>query len=160
MSETNNHACACGCDHDHGDDCHHHHSAVNTTNSNPDLTAEESALFSMIEQYGCLPVAQFVLRNSKEESLYAIALAPVAIDDLSDSMEKVKHTGQILLSLEHKGLITLDYDIPITGYDYDGYRNSELFKYFECTVEENYGKPGFLFDTADIETGSMAIAEN
>ena len=123
------------------------------------MTAEESNLFALIEQYGCLPVAQFVLRNSQEESLYAIALSPVAIEEIDDSMEKVKQTGQILLSLEHKGLITLDYDIPIAGYDYDGYRNSELFKYFESTVQENSGKPGFLFDTADMETGSMALTE-
>ena len=61
--------------------------------------------------------------------------------------------------LEDKGLITLDYDIPITGYDYAGYRESALFIQLEKAAREGGDKPGFLFDLPVMEGGSMALTE-
>lgn len=168
---------ACGCGHDHSqDDCgcgHAHHEHVHKANCGcgqhhqvrtksvelQDSTPEEKNFLLILAQYTYLPVTRFLLTNSAEAELVSIALAPVVIDSLADTMETVKKNGQALLSLEERGLITLDYDIPLDGYDYEGYRDSDLYRYFAHTVEESKGKPGFLFDTATLETGSMALTD-
>lgn len=75
-------------------------------------------------------------------------------------MEAIKARGAILMSLEQKGLITLDYDIPISGYDYQGYKDSVVFKQLEKAAAEAKGQQGFLFDIAAMELGSMALTES
>lgn len=167
----------CGCGHahrghEHTEGCgcgrkHHEHEhapgcgcgAMEVPASLDGFSPEEQRFLTILAQYMYLPVTRFLLRNSAEEELIAIALAPVVIDDLADTMDTVKQNGQILSSLEARGLISLDYDLPLDGYDYQGYRDSELYRYFERTVEESCGQPGFLFDTAELETGSMALTE-
>jgi hypothetical protein len=56
-------------------------------------------------------------------------------------------------------LISLDYDIPLQDYDYTQYTKSALYSYFKETVNEGKKNPGFLFDTAEIELGSIALTE-
>ena len=75
-------------------------------------------------------------------------------------MEQVKETGKMLLDLEERGWITLDYGYPLEGYPYTEYRESALYALFRRTVEEAKGRPGFLGDTPVLELGSIAPAEN
>ena len=171
--------CACGHDHhDHHDHHHHeHHEACGCGHEHhghehgencgchayeggiEGLSDTETEMLRVIGRYSCLPVSRFALRSSKDDSLDMTALEPVTIEREDDSIEAVQERGHILLSLEDKGLITLDYDIPITGYDYAGYRESALFIQLEKAAREGGDKPGFLFDLPVMEGGSMALTE-
>ncbi len=166
------HTEACGCGHDHRDHHehdqhshqHHHEHGENCGCQHYEggiegLTEPEADLLRLIGRYSCLPVARFALRSSKDDSLDMTAMEPVTIEHEDDSIEAVRTRGDTLLSLEDKGLITLDYDIPITGYDYAGYQSSALFKQLELAAMEAAGRPGFLFDLPVIEGGSMALTD-
>ena len=184
MDHKHDEHCGCGCGqhnhehhhHDHGEHCgcgcdtHHHHGhqhhehgpdcgCATWTGSIDGLSNDEANILHMLGLYGYLPVTQFVLVSSKESSLQMVALAPVAIEDPADAMDVVKQRGALLSELEHKGLITLDYDIPISGYGYEGYRESAIFADLQQAVKDTLGKPGFLFDGANIEQGSMALTD-
>lgn len=138
----------------HGAECECHSLKYN------DAALSEAHLSALIDmaQYSCLPISRFVM-SGKEDDICFSALAPVFINDPDDSMETVKEIGTTLTYLEQNGLITLDYDIPIRGYDYKQYTDSALYAYFKQTVKAGSEKSDFLFDTAKIELGSMALTE-
>ncbi|MEN6350994.1 MAG: Abi-alpha family protein [Syntrophomonas sp.] len=106
-----------------------------------------------------LPVSRFIMSSSIEEEARIVSLAPVYINSIDDSMEMVKEIRTILAELEKKGLISLDYDIPLQDYDYTQYTKSALFLYFQETVNEGKRNPSYLFDTAEIELGSIALTD-
>jgi len=100
------------------------------------------------------------MSSSIEEEARLVSLAPVYINSVDDNMETVKEIRTVLSELEEKGLISLDYDIPLQDYDYTQYTKSALFSYFKETVNEGKRRnPSFLFDTAEIELGSIALTE-
>lgn len=141
--------------HDHDCCCHSHEYKEKEIEFN---NMEKSILMDLSTHH-CLPISRFIMSSSTEEEARFVALSPVFINDLGDSMEKVKEIGAILSGLEEKDLITLDYDIPIHGYDYQQYTNSVLYSYFRETVKEGMKKTTNLCDTAEIELGSMALTE-
>ena len=151
--------------HSGGGDCSCHSHSPNSeracTHSQEPLTinSEERSVLLEFEQRNHLPVSRFVMSSSTEKEARFVSLAPVYINALDDSMETVKKIGAILSVLEKKGLISLDYDIPLQDNDYTQHTNSVLFAYFTETVNEGKGNPRFLCDTAEIELGSMALTE-
>lgn len=156
--------------HDHHRDCDHHHehgpdcgcgqgAPLKVDAERFSLSAEQADLLALIARYRYLPVARFVLESSSDGEVWSVALAPVTIEELGDSMETVKRRGALLRALSDAGLLSLDYDVPIDGYDYEGYKQSELFKYFERTVADGAKLPGATFDRAALDMGSMALTE-
>lgn len=123
------------------------------------VTENQKAFLHQLSHSHYLPVARFTLADSREEDFCSTALAPVFLRSAGDSMDAVKEAGAFLQGLEDQGLLTLDYDIPLSGYGYEEYRQSALYKYFCATVAEGAGKPGFLGDTPVLELGSMALTE-
>lgn len=166
---TNNEQCGCGCGHNHehehnhencGCGCGCNHEQHEKKPINPEeITENQKAFLHELEQRHFLPVARFTLKDSREKDFNVTALAPVFLRSTTDSMELVKEAGAFLKGLEDMGLITLDYDIPLNGYEYEEYKNSEIYKYFCATVAEGATKPNFLGDTPVLELGSMAICE-
>ena len=152
------HGCGCGCgEHHHAHSSHQH---LGEWDGSLEWLGEQAVwLLCTIRQYGHLPVARFVLRSAEEEELEMTALAPVAVNAADEGMETVKPRAEALQLLADKGLITLDYDIPIADYDYDGYRRSVIFAQLEEAAREAKGREGFLFNVPAMELGSMAIAE-
>ena len=138
------HACGCGC-------------SSSREDSSPEKLSETEIhfLYHLVESH-YYPVAQFILKSSKESDFESIALSPVFITDIKDTMEQVKNCGETLKMLEEQGFLTLDFDIPLNGYSYEQYYNSELFAYFKDTVEKGKEKENFLGDIAIMETGSIA----
>lgn len=178
MHDHENHHCGCGCHHDedhhheHHEGCcgahHHHHDhgacECGCGEERPlppieGMTARQQNMLLGLYQRKYLPVACFSLSSTKDESLYSIALAPVYMASPDDSMEAVKALGNELSALEKEGLLTLDYDIPLSGYPYREYKESALYKYFTDTVVDSAAKPGALFDTPTLELGSMALTD-
>lgn len=152
------HSCSsdCGC-HSHSSD-----SERGSAHSQEPLTTnnEEISILQEIAQCGHLPISRFVMSSSTEHEARFVSLAPVYIKALDDSMKTVKEIGMVLSGLEKKGLIALDYDSPLQGYDYTLHTNSALFAYFTETVNEGKKNSSFLCDTAEIELGSMALTKS
>ncbi len=140
--------------------CHDHchsNSCGECCHSEITLTEHERDFLARLAQAPFLPVACFRLKSSHTPHAHLVALAPVFLDSREDSMESVKQTGAVLTSLETYGLITIDYDEPLQNADEGLFRQSKLFAYFEETVRAGSRVPGFLFDVAALEVGSLAL---
>ena len=140
------------------DDCHCTTNRLHVVHG--ELSEAEQAFLLRLEQHQYLPVVQFVAKSTRESSFECIALSPVYLYEKTDDMQTVKATGELLTSLEKKGLVTLDYDITLSNYDYSMYEQSSLYNYFKETIEEGKKRDGFLADQAVIVFGSIAPAEN
>jgi len=124
------------------------------------INSKEISFLRELVKCSYLPVSRFIMSSSIEEEARLVSLAPVYINSVDDNMETVKEIRTVLSELEEKGLISLDYDIPLQDYDYTQYTKSALFSYFKETVNEGKRRnPSFLFDTAEIELGSIALTE-
>ena len=154
MSFNNDHHDCC---HGHGSEHHEHTCCAGHQKREILLSDEETQFLRCLAQTPFLPLARFVLRSSKSTHLESVALAPVYLSDKDESMESVKKTASILLNLAEYGLITLDYDEPLQNGDYAVYSNSSLYTYFTETVTEGSKNKDFLFDTAALELGSIAL---
>lgn len=150
--EHDNCNCGCGCDHEH-------HSHADKGNTPIEVTESQRDFLHQLSHHHYLPVARFTITDSKEEDFVSTALAPVFLNAADDDMKTVKAVGAFLQTLEDSGLITLDYDIPLDGYDYAEYKESALYAYFCATVAEGAAKPNFLGDTPELELGSIAPTE-
>ena len=157
ISKITRHSCS-------GDCCSHSHTSNlegDCAHSLESLTINSKEISFLKEFVKCsyLPVSRFIMSSSIEEEAWLESLAPVYINSIDDSMETVKEIRTVLSELEKKGLISLDYDIPLQDYDYTQHTKSALFSYFQETVNEGKKNPSFLFDTAEIELGSIALTE-
>lgn len=104
-----------------------------------------------------LPVARFILKSTTNHHFESVAMAPVFIEDITDPIPKIKEMGEFLLELEMKELITIDYGIPISKYDYEDYSESFAYKFFQDTVNDGKRQTNFIADTAVLEKGSIAL---
>lgn len=151
--------CGCGgggcCGGGHGGGCCGRHKPL----QKEDLSEAQLAMIDQLLVYHYLPVARFVLTSSKEDDFVVHALEPVQLQTVNDSLGQVKERSAMLLDLEQKGFISIDYDIALSNYDYQDYYKSAVFAYFKQTVDEGAQHADFLGDTASIETGSLAITE-
>ena len=114
--------CGCGCGHDHS-----HPRPTDDPASPIEATGNQKDFLHQLGHHRCLPVARFSVQNSREPDFIATALAPVFIRTAADDRTAVKEAGDFLQALEDMGLITLDYDIPIKGYDSADYKGSALY---------------------------------
>lgn len=146
--------CGCSCGYDHTDK---ENTKVHATPA--EVTENQKSFLHQLHHNHYLPVARFTLTDSREPNFISTALAPVFIRNVSDDMTMFKEAGAFLQKLEDMELITLDYDIPLSGYSYEEYKSSALYAYFCKTVAEGAEKPGFLGDTPELELGSMALTE-
>lgn len=153
--------CGCGCGHDHGHHHHHHHDDFDAKKIVVDtnLTENQVTFLHQLSQYQYLPVCQFIVRSSTQDEFEIVALQPVFIRSIHESMEEVKEAGAFLQQLHDQGMITLDYEIPLDGYSYHEYKESDLFKFFCDTVAESVSIENALGDTAALEMGSMGLTD-
>ncbi|WP_411676303.1 hypothetical protein [Caproicibacter sp.] len=124
------------------------------------LTDGEAELLGKLFSGGAAPVSRFVMGSSREDDLESVALAPVVVRGPEDDVETVKKLGEIITSLEDRGLIALDYESPVPGFDDHMVRESAAFTAFEEAVEEGGKRPGFLFDTARLDSGSITLTDD
>lgn len=71
------------------------------------VTEGEVALLNRFAELAFLPVAR---RWDSEDPVY-----------LEDGVEKAPLNGDLLKALQFKGLISIDYDMPLAGFDYAAY---------------------------------------
>lgn len=160
--ENNNHHshdgshCGCGCHH-HGN--HKKTAPMESIDNFEKLSLTNSQISVLVELHHCkyLPISRFVMSSSVQAEAVFIALAPVYLTSVNETIEDVKMMGTIFTKLAEKGLISLDYDIELSNYDYSLYTYSEVYKHFEQTVAEGKKQKNFLCDISEIELGSMAL---
>lgn len=148
----NNHNC-CDHSHDHSHDHQHSHTC------NAELTQNERDFLHQLSHTKYLPLASFITKSTKTHSFEIIALQPVFIRSLGDTMADVRECGEFLEILAQKGKITLDYDIPLDGYAYDEYKNCSLYAEYCQLVAEGSKNENFLGDIPSLQFGSIAIVE-
>jgi hypothetical protein len=120
------------------------------------LTIGENNVLMALTERGALPVARFALTSSKNAEAYAVAMEPVYIASPSDSMDVIREYGALFAGMEDKGLIDLDYDVPLPGYPYFEYKGSDAWKRFVEAAAEAKAR-GFTFDTPNLELGGIAL---
>lgn len=123
----------------------------------PQLSLDEKHIIGRLQQYHYLPVCQFIMAKENEGDVRFIALSPVYLENGQEDMATVKKLGAALKTLEDKKIVTLDYDMPLKGFDYILFETSRVYKELEQAVEEGSRRPGFLCDTTEIEQGSIAL---
>lgn len=148
--------CGCGCSHGHN---HKHSCGADAPAAPIEVTENQKNFLHELAHRHFLPVARFTIKDSREDSFISTALAPVFLNAATDDMNSVKEAGAFLQTLEDLGLITLDYDIPLSGYSYEEYKTSTLYDYFCKTVAEGATRPNFLGNTPVLELGSIALTE-
>lgn len=121
------------------------------------ISPPEEAFLSKLAQCPFLPVAEFFISSSKTDDFTNLALSPVFLETGEETLEEIKIIGQILLGLEEKNIISLDFDSPLEGSDPNLFYNSHAFALLKKTVEEGNVNEGFLFDTPTIELGSVCL---
>jgi len=149
--EHDNHGCACG--HDH---CHEAPRSYDIFKDGKRNEAAEGFIH-LLNTHHFLPCARFLLKSTRQPEFTSIALAPVFISDGEESVALLRSIGELLLGLEQHGYISIDYDIPLDGFDYTYFQESKAYRLFEQTVQEARGREGFLGDIAAIEFGSIAL---
>ncbi|MEG0830207.1 MAG: hypothetical protein RSD88_06570 [Anaerovoracaceae bacterium] len=152
---SHEHGCGCSCgshDHDHEEKCRAKKNQGPIT-----LNKEEVEMLLFFKENKYIPISEFVMAGSENDHIAFSALAPVYLMKSDDTMEDVKKVGTVLKSLEEKDIISLDYHIPLQGYDYSIHTDSKLFKYLIKTIEDGKDNPDFLCDKAEIELGSAAL---
>lgn len=162
MSCNCNEGCGCG-GHDHaheGCGCGGHEEATPfyTYNQEP-LTDGQKTFLQQLAQCCYLPVVRYVVKSTKEADFQMAAFGPAFIQGDYNTMADLSQVRTFLSDLEKLGLLSLDYDIPLDGYDYAPYYESEVFTKLQETVAEGKNMSDFFGDTAAIETGSMALTE-
>jgi hypothetical protein len=164
QAHNHEHGCGCGCG-SHGHSHTHQEQqeescggCCSKQGQEPiHIVKEELELLLELKEYNYLPISEFVMCSSENDHVRFSGLAPVYIKKMNDSMEVVREKRTVLKQLEEKGLISLDYDIPLQGYDYSMHTESELYKYFIETVEAGKNNSDFICDKAEIEFGSAAL---
>ncbi len=121
------------------------------------LSEAEKDFLTLLAQTPFLPITRFLMKSSKSDHLESVALAPVFLYGRCDSLTKVKETGRLIDRLAHHQIISLDYDISLENGGYNDYRQSEVFALFSETLEAGKANPDFLFDTPEIQFGSIAL---
>lgn len=163
MSSTNNHkkhdyadAHHC-CGHNHDKQKHNFGCCSGQEPHAIELTDREHKILLNLIKTSPLPLSKFLLTSTKSNHLESVALASVHIIDRMESVEEIRERGEILSSLEDKGLIILDYEHPLENFDYGFYSNSAAYQQLEELVYEGGKKEGFLFDNIRLETGSITL---
>ena len=121
------------------------------------LSEDEKQFLSLLAETPFLPVTKFLLKSTKSDHIESVALAPVYLTDKNDSMETIKNTGRIIERLAEHNVISIDYDIPLENYDYSDYEQSDVFACLKEMVAEGQNNPNFIFDTAGLQFGSVAL---
>lgn len=121
------------------------------------ITPQEEAFLSKLAQCPFLPVAQFLLKSKQSDHLTNLALSPVYLETGKETLPQIKEIGQVILSLEDKDLLSLDFDQALEGSDPRLFQDSDAYHLLEKTVEEGKATGEFLFDLPLIEFGSIGL---
>lgn len=91
-----------------------------------ELNREERAILLELAQTPFLPLVQFVRRESYFAPLEPLEPSPVYLRTGEEDTAEIELVSLALRRLASRGYLTLDYGIPLSGYDYVLYQTSAL----------------------------------
>ena len=91
-----------------------------------ELNREERELLLELAQTPFLPIVQFARRESYFAPLEPLEPSPVYLRTGEEDTAEIELVSLALRRLASRGYITLDYDIPLSGFDYVLYQTSGL----------------------------------
>lgn len=120
----------------------------------PQLNRREEALMDELTAVLYLPICRFVLvPKGGDWEDGTVILSPVLLNDEHDTLEAVMDRADTLVSLALKGLLTLDFDIPLTNCTYEVFYRSDLFREFTLRFRDApEGRPL-------LQRGSAAVSQ-
>lgn len=121
------------------------------------ISTEEEAFLQKLSQCPFLPVAEYITTSSKSHHLRNVALSPVFLETGKETVPDLNTLGDIILDLEERDIISLDFDTPLDGTDESLFTNSHSFQLLQDTVKEGMNREDFLFDQTHIEYGSVCL---
>ena len=126
------------------------------------ITEGERDFLLLLGQSPFLPLARLVRKQAPGDGATLVLQAPVYLDTPDDTPETVRETGTILLSLEAKRLITLDYDKPLQNGDYSMFSESRFYDdYFvQHPAPESTGSPVFEYGSIALTTLGQAALDS
>ncbi len=148
----------CGC----GGHGHHHHGEDSYAERKAEIvsapaTAAQRDFLRNFAPIAPLPIANYLVKSSKEDAFENIALRDVCLRSAEDSVETIKETAAFLQALEASNLIAIDYDTPLADESYAHYAHSASFLLLQDTVAQGAAQNNFLGDIADLEKGCIAM---
>ena len=114
------------------------------------ITPKEMDFLRLLAQRPYLPLARVILCNRADGQTGNVTLAPVYLGAADDPPEAVRDAAEVLLALEAKRLITLDYDKPLQNGDYSIVEESRVYREFLQSHQQTAGEPA-------LEFGSVAL---
>lgn len=129
--------------------CHNCGGCGHSAPSEP-LNEIETLLMDELAQAAFLPVCRLLICSPEEKDLSFVMSAPVYLPDRSASTETVRSYGAALLQLQRRRYITLDYGVPLSGFDYEEWKQSDYYQSFAFSVEAPGAEPV-------MEPGSIAL---
>ncbi|MCD8051487.1 MAG: hypothetical protein LUE89_07405 [Clostridiales bacterium] len=114
------------------------------------LTDPERQLLDLLAQNAFLPVARFLLRSPENPELSFVMSAPVYLTGPETTQEELRTAGTALLQLQRRGFLTLDYGVPLSGFDYAAWERSTLYRQFAQSAATPGAEP-------QLEPGSAAL---
>lgn len=106
--------------------CESCHSSCSGCGGHDALSQSERDLLLELAQTPFLPIAQFQRRESYFAAQEPLDPSPVYLHTGTETTADIELTSLALRRLASRGYITLDYDIPLSGYDYVLYQTSDL----------------------------------
>lgn len=114
------------------------------------LSQTERHLLDLLAQNAFLPVARFLLQNPHNAELSFVMAAPVFLESAHDHADTVKAAGDALLSLQRRRFIVMDYGVPLQGFDYEAWKQSDHYRNFVFSCQSDEA-------VAALEPGSVAL---
>lgn len=114
------------------------------------LSETELLLMDELACHAFLPICRLLLRSPEDEELSFVMSAPVYLPHQTTDIEDVRRYGTALLNLRKRGYVTLDYGMPISGFDYEVWKESAYYQRFAFSVEAPGAEPM-------LEAGSAAL---
>lgn len=88
-----------------GNGCNHYKKVLDLT----DITDEEQYFINLLEEFCYLPIWE----------VRGIDVLPIFIEKETQTLEETIFFAKVLTKLEKQGVLSLDYEIPLTNYDYE-----------------------------------------
>lgn len=125
------------------------------------ITEAEYELLMELYEFLYLPLVRFFIAEPHGEAGSAVGdsvkLFPVYLEEGDETLEQARRTGRLLVGLQQKGLVSLDYGQPLQGCDYELYKRSPAYRIFEKTVREGCHREGLPACLPGLEPGSMSL---
>lgn len=119
-------------------------------NALPPMDGQEKALLAKLGVYAYLPICRLVARNTLREQSYVVVAAPLYLEEPHTPASEAEDVSRALQALYTRGYVTLDYQLPLQGYDYSQITRTDY-------VQELLWRYQLPLSTLEVDQGSACL---